>query len=166
MRYVRVVIILQKRRTRSCAIVSFAMAVGLLGGCGDSTEQGPGYTPFGELDEQPPPRVKTVAGTPIAGAIVEPGGPPASKRPPAPNRAKPGVTYVFDQEGLHDGVRSILVDKYNIEKVESVSCPANQKVEVDGQFACVVVIKGEETRVGITVRSDTGEFEVAPPTGM
>lgn len=79
---------------------------------------------------------------------------------------KPGflVTKEFDQTAVQDGVKSILVDKYNIDKVESVSCPAGEEVKKDRQFSCKATIAGEERTVNITVRNDNGEYEVAPPS--
>ncbi|MGQ0839011.1 DUF4333 domain-containing protein [Actinokineospora sp.] len=70
---------------------------------------------------------------------------------------------VFDQQAVETGVKSILTDKYNVEGVESVSCPADQEVKKDRQFSCTATIAGEQRTVNITVRNDTGEYEVAPP---
>ncbi|HVK21413.1 MAG TPA: DUF4333 domain-containing protein [Actinokineospora sp.] len=73
-------------------------------------------------------------------------------------------TKVFDQAAVEAGVKSILTDKYNIEKVESVTCPANQEVKKDLQFTCEAKIDGEVRKVNITVKTDTdGQYEVAPP---
>ncbi|MGH3864281.1 DUF4333 domain-containing protein [Actinokineospora sp.] len=79
---------------------------------------------------------------------------------------KPGfmVTKVFDQSAMQEGVKSILTDKYNIEKVESVTCPSNKAVKKDTQFTCEATIAGEKRTVNITVRNDAGEYEVAPPS--
>ncbi|RLK59100.1 DUF4333 domain-containing protein [Actinokineospora cianjurensis] len=73
---------------------------------------------------------------------------------------------VFDVNAVQDGVKSILTDKYSIEGVESVSCPAQQEVKKDNRFTCEVTISGEKKTVNITVRNSTnGEYEVAPPSG-
>ncbi|EWC59114.1 hypothetical protein UO65_5605 [Actinokineospora spheciospongiae] len=73
-------------------------------------------------------------------------------------------TKVFDQNAVQDGVKSILTGKYSVENVESVSCPADQEVKKDARFTCDVTIGGEQKKVNITVRSDEGEYEVAPPS--
>ncbi|GLZ37291.1 DUF4333 domain-containing protein [Actinokineospora sp. NBRC 105648] len=72
---------------------------------------------------------------------------------------------VFDTSAVQDGVKGILTDKYSIDNVESVKCPADQQVKKDAQFQCKVVIGGEEKTVNITVRNESnGEYEVAPPS--
>ncbi|WP_436499326.1 DUF4333 domain-containing protein [Actinokineospora sp. HUAS TT18] len=74
-------------------------------------------------------------------------------------------TKVFDQSAIQDGVKSILTDKYNIEKVESVTCPAKQEVKKGAQFTCTAKIAGEDKTINITVKTETnGEYEVAPPS--
>ena len=74
-------------------------------------------------------------------------------------------TKVFDKAAVEAGVKSILTDKYNIEKVESVTCPEKQEVKKDLQFTCTAKIDGADKTINITVKTDTdGQYEVAPPS--
>ncbi|WP_436494220.1 DUF4333 domain-containing protein [Actinokineospora sp. HUAS TT18] len=70
---------------------------------------------------------------------------------------------VYDKAVLESGVRSILVDKYNIENVDNVECPPRQEVRSGQGFKCVVDIDGSTKQVAVTIRTDDGEYEVAPP---
>ncbi|WP_424186186.1 DUF4333 domain-containing protein [Actinokineospora sp. G85] len=71
---------------------------------------------------------------------------------------------VFDQSAVQDGVKGILTGKYSVENVESVTCPADQEVRAGNKFTCEATIGGEKRTVSITVRTDDGEYEVAPPS--
>lgn len=70
---------------------------------------------------------------------------------------------VFDEVAMVDGVRDLLTRSYGVSGVEEVRCPPDQAVKVGHRFQCVVVIDGEERSVTITVRTETGEFEVSTP---
>jgi hypothetical protein len=76
-------------------------------------------------------------------------------------------TKVFDQAALQGdgGVKKILVNDYNVQKIESVSCPADQEVKKGNKFECKVKVGGEakELTVQITVTSDDGQYQVALP---
>lgn len=77
---------------------------------------------------------------------------------------------VFDQGALEgdNGVRKVLISSYGLQKdqIQSVSCPANQEVKQGTKFQCSVKIGGDSPKeqvVDITVRNDSGEYEVGPP---
>lgn len=77
---------------------------------------------------------------------------------------------VFDQAALEgdDGVKKILVNDYNVQNVESVSCPADVEVKQGNTFQCKVKIGGDEPKeqtVNITIKDNEGQYEVAPPSG-
>ena len=73
------------------------------------------------------------------------------------------TTTVFDQKAVEDGVGRILSDEYG-QNAQQVSCPAEQKVQTGSRFTCRATIDGEQRDVTITVRTDTGEYEVARPS--
>jgi hypothetical protein len=66
---------------------------------------------------------------------------------------------MFDQESLERNVRRILVERYD-QRVETVSCPAEQQVVVGRSFECRINVAGEQRSVRITVRTEDGQFEV------
>lgn len=70
---------------------------------------------------------------------------------------------VFTTTRLEVGIRTILTEQYQIEGVESVSCPPAQDVVVGHTFQCVAVIHGEHRAVPIRVTSDEGHYEVGKP---
>ena len=71
-------------------------------------------------------------------------------------------TKTFDQNALQSGVQGILTTSYG-EKVDSVSCPASQKVESGASFTCQASIGGKQTPVTVTVKDSGGTYEVARP---
>ena len=77
---------------------------------------------------------------------------------------------VFDQSALQgdNGVKKVLISSYNMPKdqIQSVTCPANQEVKQGNKFTCTVKLGGDNPKeqvVDITVRNDTGEYEVGAP---
>ncbi|OLR93439.1 DUF4333 domain-containing protein [Actinokineospora bangkokensis] len=139
--------------------------------------------PFGQYNPNQPLNPNQPQGGPGGLPPGYPGAPPAKKRGGAgiwiavvvvvllvgafavTAFVTPGflVTKVFDQGAVQDGVKGVLTGKYSVADVESVSCPADQEVKKDARFSCKVTIGGQEKTVNITVRSDDGEYEVAPP---
>jgi uncharacterized protein DUF4333 len=84
-------------------------------------------------------------------------------------RGEPGRT-VFDEAALesNDGVQRVLIDNYGMraDQIERVDCPDDQEVAAGTGFSCVVELGGDEPRemtVDITVRDDSGEYEVGRP---
>ncbi|MDV6013999.1 DUF4333 domain-containing protein [Haloechinothrix sp. LS1_15] len=70
---------------------------------------------------------------------------------------------VFDHEEMETGVQGVLTEQYQIDGVDSVTCPEGQDVTVDHSFECTAVIEGEERSVPITVTSEDGNYEVGMP---
>jgi hypothetical protein len=68
----------------------------------------------------------------------------------------------FDQTALQSGVQGILTSSYG-QKVDSVTCPAAQKVETGSTFTCRASIGGKDTPVTVTVKDSGGTYEVARP---
>ncbi len=68
----------------------------------------------------------------------------------------------FDQTALQSGVQGILTSSYG-QKVDSVSCPAAEKVETGRTFTCQASIGGKNTPVTVTVKDNGGTYEVARP---
>lgn len=78
---------------------------------------------------------------------------------------KPGLlnSTVFDQERMESDIQRVLQDSYGL-SVESVSCPADQKVEEGHTFTCDATVDGQQQSVKITVVSDEGRYTVDRPT--
>ena len=77
---------------------------------------------------------------------------------------------VFDEGALEgdNGVKKVLTTSYTVPKdqIQSVDCPANQEVKQGNKFTCVVKLGGDNPKeqvVDITVRNDSGEYEVSAP---
>lgn len=68
----------------------------------------------------------------------------------------------FDNVAVQDGVRKILTEEYQRD-VGAVSCPAGQEVKTGRTFNCSVTVDGEERQVTITIKTDSGEYEVGEP---
>ena len=72
------------------------------------------------------------------------------------------TSKVFDQNALQSGVQGVLMNSYG-QKVDSVSCPAQQKVRTGSTFTCQATVGGKQQAVTITVKDDGGTYEVARP---
>jgi uncharacterized protein DUF4333 len=70
---------------------------------------------------------------------------------------------VFDDGALEKGVRSALERGYDLTGIDQVRCPADQEVRKGRQFDCAVLISGENRTVTVTVRDESGEYEVSVP---
>jgi hypothetical protein len=77
---------------------------------------------------------------------------------------------VFDESALQgdNGVKKVLISRYDVQadQIQSVDCPADQEVKAGNKFTCTVQLGGgnpEEKVVDITVRNDSGEYEVGTP---
>jgi Domain of unknown function (DUF4333) len=68
----------------------------------------------------------------------------------------------FDNVAVQDGVRKVLTEDYN-KNVGAVSCPAGEEVKTGRTFNCVATVDGQERQVTITVKTDSGEYEVGEP---
>ncbi|GGM71545.1 hypothetical protein GCM10012275_47510 [Longimycelium tulufanense] len=73
------------------------------------------------------------------------------------------MTKVFDEAAVQNGVHKILTEHYNLTRVENVSCPADQPVKTGTTFTCELTVDGKPKKVTITVKSDSGEYEVPQP---
>ncbi|WP_116051821.1 DUF4333 domain-containing protein [Amycolatopsis palatopharyngis] len=78
-----------------------------------------------------------------------------------PGWAQAGKT--FDSERMQTDVQRVLVENYQIEGVESVSCPSGQKIEQGVTFTCEATIGGQPKQIPITVTGRGNEYEVGMP---
>ncbi len=69
----------------------------------------------------------------------------------------------LDNNAVAQGVQKVLKDSYGIDDVQSVSCPAGQKVTVGHTFDCSLKVGGEQKTVTIKVTKDDGTYEVGRP---
>ncbi|MBF6354015.1 DUF4333 domain-containing protein [Nocardia higoensis] len=74
------------------------------------------------------------------------------------------ATDKLDQNAVQNGVSSVLKDSYGITDVADVSCPADQKVEIDHTFQCTLKVNGEDKKVNIKVTKEDGTYEVGRPS--
>ncbi|WP_146771067.1 DUF4333 domain-containing protein [Prauserella muralis] len=123
-------------------------AVLLLGACDDSR---------GRIDPGDP---TTPAGST---ATAAPSTASSASEAPAPTTSLSRVPRLFDPQSMQQSVQQVLSQAYGIEGVESVSCPAGQRVEVGTTFDCSARIDGEQKLVAITVRTADGRYEVGRP---
>ena len=72
-------------------------------------------------------------------------------------------TQVFNNTQMQTDVQKLLTDTYKIEGVTAVSCPADQKVSDGAKFDCTATVGGKQQKVPITVKGDSGNYEVSPP---
>jgi hypothetical protein len=72
------------------------------------------------------------------------------------------TTTVFDQQAVQDGVRRILTDEYG-QNADAVRCPLDQQVRQGTTFTCTATIDDKLRTVLITVKTDSGKYEVARP---
>jgi Domain of unknown function (DUF4333) len=77
---------------------------------------------------------------------------------------------VFDESALegNDGVKKVLTNNYGVpaDQIQQVDCPANEEVKQGRKFSCTVKLGGDNPKeqvVDITVRNDSGEYEVGTP---
>ncbi|HEV2783529.1 MAG TPA: DUF4333 domain-containing protein [Actinophytocola sp.] len=77
---------------------------------------------------------------------------------------------VLDESALEgdNGVKKVLIGSYGVQadQIEGVDCPAGQEVKAGNKFTCTVRLGGDnggEKLVDITVRNDSGEYEVGTP---
>lgn len=74
----------------------------------------------------------------------------------------------FDQAAVQNGVQQILQnpapDGFGLTGVSNVSCPDGQEVTPNTTFSCSVQVNGEAQQVQITVKDDTGTYEVGFPS--
>lgn len=73
------------------------------------------------------------------------------------------TSKVFDSGAVADGVKTVLTRNYKQENVTNVSCPPNIKVKVRNTADCTAMVDGQLKTVQITVKSNSGDYEVAQP---
>lgn len=136
-------------RVRTVLLVMLSGGCLLLGACEGAGDQGgaPSLTLAGT----------TTAATTTVESMVSQTSDAAGSAPLTP------LPRVFDPRAMRDSVLRILTDSYQIEGVESVTCPPDQPVEADLEFDCTAEIDGSTRRVPITVKNDEGEYEVGYP---
>lgn len=92
-----------------------------------------------------------------------------SSVPETATPATPGsfARKVWDEYALEgdNGVQKVLIDDYGVpaDQIKSVDCPADQEVKAGSKFICIVQLDGDDPAakaVDITVRSDSGEYQV------
>lgn len=73
----------------------------------------------------------------------------------------------FDNNAVQTDVQKILTDApdagFGLSDVGSVTCPSGQEVTAGHTFSCDVSVGGEAKKVTITVKDDTGTYEVGYP---
>ncbi|WP_410657735.1 DUF4333 domain-containing protein [Amycolatopsis sp. lyj-112] len=72
-------------------------------------------------------------------------------------------TQVFNNTQMQTDVQKLLTETYQIPNVSAVSCPSGKEVKDGEKFACTATIEGKPQEVPITVKGDTGNYEVSPP---
>jgi len=71
-------------------------------------------------------------------------------------------TTTFDNVAVQEGVKKILTEDYK-KNVTTVTCPAGQEVKAGRTFTCTANVDGQDRQVTITVKTDSGEYEVGEP---
>ncbi len=72
-------------------------------------------------------------------------------------------TQVFNNTQMQTDVQKLLTETYQIPNVTGVTCPSGQEVKDGAKFTCTATIDGKPQEVSITVKGDTGNYEVSPP---
>ncbi|WP_181772324.1 DUF4333 domain-containing protein [Amycolatopsis pittospori] len=72
-------------------------------------------------------------------------------------------TQVFNNTQMQTDVQKLLSETYQIPNVSAVSCPSGKEVKDGEKFTCTATIDGKPQEVPITVKGDTGNYEVSPP---
>lgn len=72
-------------------------------------------------------------------------------------------TQVFNNTQMQTDVQKLLTETYQIPEVTAVSCPSGKEVKDGVKFSCTATISGKPQDVPITVKGDTGNYEVSPP---
>lgn len=72
-------------------------------------------------------------------------------------------TQVFNNTQMQTDVQKLLTETYQIQNVTAVSCPSGKEVKDGEKFSCTATIDGKPQDVPITVKGDTGNYEVSPP---
>lgn len=143
------------------------------GGYGQQPTQQQPYSPYGQqfqggYPSVPPPKKKGSAWIWIVVAVVV----LAAGAVAILGFVTPGFfnKKVFDESALEgdNGVKKVLTSSYGMsaEQIESVDCPANEEVKQGRKFECRVQVGGDTPQVkivDITVRNDSGEYEVGSP---
>ncbi|WP_231390347.1 DUF4333 domain-containing protein [Nocardia sp. CNY236] len=71
---------------------------------------------------------------------------------------------VLDHVAVQEGVTEVLSQSYGIQDVSGVSCPSDQKVEIDATFECDLKVGGEAKKVSIKItEEDEPTYEVGRP---
>ncbi len=72
-------------------------------------------------------------------------------------------TQVFNNTQMQTDVQKLLTETYGIKEISAVTCPSGQEVKDGVKFTCTATIEGKPQEVPITVKGDTGNYEVSPP---
>lgn len=81
----------------------------------------------------------------------------------------PGVLNkkVFDHTKVEAGVTKILTDAppngYGQTGVTGTSCPSDQTVKTGATFTCTATVGGNQKQITVTVKDDSGKYEVGVP---
>ncbi len=79
----------------------------------------------------------------------------------------PVLGTFFDHTRVEAGVTKILTDAppngYGQTGVTDVSCPADQAVKTGATFTCTATIGGAQKQITVTVKDDSGKYEVGVP---
>ncbi|MFD5090129.1 DUF4333 domain-containing protein [Amycolatopsis thailandensis] len=72
-------------------------------------------------------------------------------------------TQVFNNTQMQTDVQKLLTETYGIKEISAVTCPSGQEVKDGVKFTCTATIEGKPQEVPITVKGDSGNYEVSPP---
>jgi hypothetical protein len=74
---------------------------------------------------------------------------------------------VFDHAKVEAGVTKILTDAppngYGQTGVTGTSCPSDQAVKTGATFTCTATVGGSQKQITVTVKDDSGKYEVGVP---
>lgn len=102
-------------------------------------------------------------GTPATAPAVSSAPSSAPSSPSSTAATTTAVRTVFDRQRMQTAVWRMLVDQYDIDDVQAVSCPPGQEVVDGNTFHCTAMIAGRQVKVLITVKGDEGRYVVSRP---
>ncbi|MFT4087435.1 MAG: DUF4333 domain-containing protein [Gordonia sp. (in: high G+C Gram-positive bacteria)] len=75
----------------------------------------------------------------------------------------------LSQDAVEQGVVKVLTaanptEGYNLKNVKDVQCPSGQEVKAGHTFTCSLKVEGQNKHVTVTIKDDSGTYEVSRPT--
>lgn len=136
-------------RRRVLAVLVGSACLTLSTACNQSGEQESDSGPGTAVEETPE-------------ASTADGSEDRSSGSPAVPRPTETVRF-FDAERMNADVRRVVTRDYGLRRVQDVTCPRNEPVEVDASFVCSVELADGEREVTITVETGQGRYRVGAP---